>query len=172
MRLPCLPPSNGWRAVPPLRPEEILSLFENNSPLVRDNPYALGVPLNTLRALRSDWRVFMPADPSGLPRIFSRSRASSNARRQSSSVTRARLSGTRSSASGPAPSRCPRDSQYFARSGARVLGEPPPRCSRSAATEGFVPKNTYPNEETCADRQALPSGSITKMRQRIGLRCD
>lgn len=39
-------------------PEEILSLFENNSPLLRDNPYALGVPLNTLRALRSDWRVF------------------------------------------------------------------------------------------------------------------
>jgi site-specific recombinase XerD len=40
-------------------PEEILSLFENNSPLLRDNPYALGVPANTLRALRSDWRMFL-----------------------------------------------------------------------------------------------------------------
>jgi len=40
-------------------PEEILSLFESNSPLLRDNPYALGLPQNTLRALRSDWRVFL-----------------------------------------------------------------------------------------------------------------
>jgi integrase/recombinase XerD len=40
-------------------PEEIHSLFESGSPLVRDNPYALGVPQNTLRALRSDWRVFL-----------------------------------------------------------------------------------------------------------------
>jgi len=40
-------------------PEEILSLFQSNSPLLRDNPYALGVPPNTLRALQSDWRVFI-----------------------------------------------------------------------------------------------------------------
>jgi hypothetical protein len=33
---------------------EILRLFESDSPLLRDNPYALGVPTNTLRALRSD----------------------------------------------------------------------------------------------------------------------
>jgi integrase len=39
--------------------EEILALFESDSPLLRDNPYALGVPLNTLRALRSDWRIFL-----------------------------------------------------------------------------------------------------------------
>lgn len=38
---------------------EILSLFESTSPLLRDNPYALGVPANTLRALQSDWRVFL-----------------------------------------------------------------------------------------------------------------
>ena len=43
----------------PFTPEEIVSLFENTSPLLRDNPYALGAPLNTLRALRSDWRVFL-----------------------------------------------------------------------------------------------------------------
>ncbi|MGC2460422.1 MAG: hypothetical protein WA446_05500 [Steroidobacteraceae bacterium] len=43
----------------PFTAEEILSLFESNSPLLADNPYALGVPLNTLRALRSDWRVFL-----------------------------------------------------------------------------------------------------------------
>jgi hypothetical protein len=36
--------------------EEIRRLFESNSPRLPDNPYALGVPLNTLRALRSDWR--------------------------------------------------------------------------------------------------------------------
>jgi integrase len=39
--------------------EEVLSLFESSSPLLRDNPYALGVPPNTLRALRSDWRAFL-----------------------------------------------------------------------------------------------------------------
>ena len=43
----------------PFTPEEIVSLFESTSLLLRDNPYALGVPLNTLRALRSDWRVFL-----------------------------------------------------------------------------------------------------------------
>ena len=40
-------------------PAEALSLFESNSPLLRHNPYALGVPANTLRALQSDWRVFV-----------------------------------------------------------------------------------------------------------------
>ena len=55
-----VPASVEWMARgAPFTPEEILSLFENNSPLLRDNPYALGVPLNTLRALRSDWRVFL-----------------------------------------------------------------------------------------------------------------
>jgi hypothetical protein len=43
----------------PFTPEEIVSLFESTSPLLRDNPYALGAPLNTLRALRSDWRVYL-----------------------------------------------------------------------------------------------------------------
>jgi len=54
-----LPAMAEWLARgSPFAADEILSLFENNSPLLRDNPYALGVPLNTLRALRSDWRVF------------------------------------------------------------------------------------------------------------------
>jgi integrase len=43
----------------PFSHEEILGLFEGDSPLLRENPYALGVPLNTLRALRSDWRTFL-----------------------------------------------------------------------------------------------------------------
>jgi integrase len=49
-------------------PDEILSLFESNSPLLRGNPYALGVPVNTLRALQSDWRVFIRfCDRNGYP---------------------------------------------------------------------------------------------------------
>jgi site-specific recombinase XerD len=43
----------------PYTPEEIVALFESASPLLRDNPYALGVPVNTLRALRSDWRMYL-----------------------------------------------------------------------------------------------------------------
>ena len=55
-----LPATVEWMARgAPFTPEEILSLFESTSPLLRDNPYALGVPLNTLRALRSDWRVYL-----------------------------------------------------------------------------------------------------------------
>jgi site-specific recombinase XerD len=38
---------------------EIERLFEADSPLLRDNPYALAAPLNTVRARRSDWRVFL-----------------------------------------------------------------------------------------------------------------
>jgi integrase len=56
----CLPRPAEW--LPPGAPftlPEIYALFENNSPVLRDNPYALGVPINTLRALRSDWRVFL-----------------------------------------------------------------------------------------------------------------
>jgi site-specific recombinase XerD len=34
-------------------------LFEVDSPLLRENPYALAAPLNTMRARRSDWRVFV-----------------------------------------------------------------------------------------------------------------
>jgi site-specific recombinase XerD len=37
---------------------EIERLFETDSPLLRGNPYALAAPQNTLRARRSDWRVF------------------------------------------------------------------------------------------------------------------
>lgn len=55
-----IPASPEWKARgAPFTPAEILSLFEGNSPLLRDNPYALGVPPNTLRALRSDWRMFL-----------------------------------------------------------------------------------------------------------------
>jgi len=38
--------------------EEIDRLFEGDSPLLRDNPYALAAPPNTVRARRSDWRLF------------------------------------------------------------------------------------------------------------------
>jgi integrase len=51
-------------------PEEIRCLFESQSPLLADNPYALGMPLNTLRALRSDWRVFLRfCDLNGYPTL-------------------------------------------------------------------------------------------------------
>jgi integrase len=55
-----LPATTEWLASgTPFTLNEIRALFENNSPVLRDNPYALGVPVNTLRALRSDWRVFL-----------------------------------------------------------------------------------------------------------------
>jgi site-specific recombinase XerD len=38
---------------------EIERLFEADSALLRENPYALAAPLNTMRARRSDWRVFI-----------------------------------------------------------------------------------------------------------------
>lgn len=38
---------------------EIERLFERDSPLLRENPYALAAPLNTVRARRSDWHVFI-----------------------------------------------------------------------------------------------------------------
>ena len=34
-------------------------MFEPDSPLLRENPYALAAPQNTVRARRSDWRVFI-----------------------------------------------------------------------------------------------------------------
>src|SRR5580658_4276738 len=71
--------------------EEILRLFESDSPLLRDNPYALGVPTNTLRALRSDWRMFLrfcgesgfrplPASPAVVTRFIEEAYGRSNAR--------------------------------------------------------------------------------------------
>jgi site-specific recombinase XerD len=38
---------------------EIERLFQADSPLLTENPYALAAPLNTVRARRSDWRVFI-----------------------------------------------------------------------------------------------------------------
>jgi site-specific recombinase XerD len=38
---------------------EIERLFEADSPLLRGDPYSLAAPLNTVRARRSDWRVFI-----------------------------------------------------------------------------------------------------------------
>jgi site-specific recombinase XerD len=38
---------------------EIERLFEGDSPLVREDPYALAGPPNTVRARRSDWRMFI-----------------------------------------------------------------------------------------------------------------
>jgi site-specific recombinase XerD len=59
-KTPSVPATVEWMARgAPFTREEILALFENTSPLLRDNPYALGVPLNTLHALRSDWRMFL-----------------------------------------------------------------------------------------------------------------
>lgn len=39
-------------------PDEVVRLFEADSPLLRRNPYALSAPTNTQRARRSDWKVF------------------------------------------------------------------------------------------------------------------
>jgi site-specific recombinase XerD len=39
-------------------PVETARLFEVDSPLLRNNPYALSAPANTQRARRSDWKVF------------------------------------------------------------------------------------------------------------------
>lgn len=38
---------------------EIARLFEADSPLLREDPYALAGPPNTVRARRSDWRMFI-----------------------------------------------------------------------------------------------------------------
>jgi site-specific recombinase XerD len=38
---------------------EISRLFEADSPLLRADPYALAAPANTVRARRSDWRMFL-----------------------------------------------------------------------------------------------------------------
>jgi site-specific recombinase XerD len=38
---------------------EIARLFETDSPLLRQDPYALAAPSNTVRARRSDWRMFL-----------------------------------------------------------------------------------------------------------------
>jgi len=43
----------------PFTPGEIERLFESESPLLRESPYALSAPPNTVRARRSDWRVFI-----------------------------------------------------------------------------------------------------------------
>jgi site-specific recombinase XerD len=43
----------------PFTHDDIGRLFEADSPLTRENPYALAAPPNTVRARRSDWRVFM-----------------------------------------------------------------------------------------------------------------
>jgi integrase len=73
---PAVTPESVVRGVP-FTPQEISSLFESHSALLRDNPYALGVPTSTLRALRSDWRIFLrfcnaqgypplPSSPAGI----------------------------------------------------------------------------------------------------------
>jgi integrase/recombinase XerD len=43
----------------PYSPLDIARLFETDSPFLRENPYALAAPHNTMRARRSDWRVFI-----------------------------------------------------------------------------------------------------------------
>lgn len=72
------PVAGEWLAPQtPFTPLEINRLFEANSPLLRQNPYALSAPLNTQRARRSDWKVFttfcaarqflpLPASPAGV----------------------------------------------------------------------------------------------------------
>jgi integrase/recombinase XerD len=54
-------PSPGAELLAPLSPYssfDIARLFETDSPLLQANPYALAAPQNTMRARRSDWRVF------------------------------------------------------------------------------------------------------------------
>ena len=43
----------------PFTQAEVAALFEAGSPLLRANPYALSAPLNTQRARRADWKVFL-----------------------------------------------------------------------------------------------------------------
>jgi site-specific recombinase XerD len=52
-RVELLAPSSSYTG------HEIERLFEADSPLLRENPYALAAPANTMRARRSDWRVFV-----------------------------------------------------------------------------------------------------------------
>jgi integrase/recombinase XerD len=55
-------PSSGAELltpVSPYSPAAAARLFETDSPLLRANPYALAAPANTMRARRSDWRVFI-----------------------------------------------------------------------------------------------------------------
>ena len=60
MEIDTLPATAEWLARDaPFTPEEIAALFESASPLLRDNPYALGAPVNTVRAWRSDWRMYL-----------------------------------------------------------------------------------------------------------------
>ena len=68
MKLPSNPivnspaPRADGELLAPLSPftsGDIERLFESDSPLLRENPYALAAPLNTVRARRSDWRVFI-----------------------------------------------------------------------------------------------------------------
>jgi integrase/recombinase XerD len=55
-----LPPGGGELLArsSPYTASEIERLFEADSPLLRDDPYALAAPMNTMRARRSDWWVF------------------------------------------------------------------------------------------------------------------
>ncbi len=43
----------------PFTGQAIAGLFEEGSTLLRGNPYALSGPANTVRARRSDWKVFL-----------------------------------------------------------------------------------------------------------------
>jgi integrase len=43
----------------PFSHAEVAALFEAGSALLRANPYALSAPLNTQRARRADWKVFL-----------------------------------------------------------------------------------------------------------------
>jgi integrase len=58
---PPLPPPTGELLAPGSRftRTEIERLFEIDSPLLAENPYALSGPPNTVRARRSDWRMFL-----------------------------------------------------------------------------------------------------------------
>src|ERR1700693_3378881 len=87
-----VPATSAWLARgAAFTPEEVLGLFESNSPLLRDNPYALGVPANTLRALRSSGRCFclfwaengslpLPASPAVVTRFIEEAYGRSDAR--------------------------------------------------------------------------------------------
>ena len=121
-------------------PDQIQSLFESNSPLLRTNPYALGLPPNTLRALQSDWRVFLrfcdrggylplPAHPDAVTRFIeeaygaSEGRAVATVERYLSTISRAH-----SLSNVPDPTRAAQVKAAF-RHLSRGQREKQPRCA-------------------------------------------
>ncbi len=56
--LPVVAPGELLALGSPYALEQIERLFEADSPLLQQDPYALSAPPNTVKARRADWRVF------------------------------------------------------------------------------------------------------------------